>query len=89
MRISKFTEEQIVALLREAEKGEQTIQALAKDRGITEQTFYRWRKKYGGVEAQDLKRMRELEKENSRLKRIVGELSLDVAALKELNAKKW
>lgn len=89
MRQSKFTEEQIVALLREAEKGELTIQALAKDRGITEQTFYRWRKKYGGVEVQDLKRMRELEKENSRLKRIVGELSLDVAALKELNAKKW
>lgn len=89
MRQSKFTEEQIVALLREAEKGELTIQALAKDRGITEQTFYRWRKKYGGVEPQDLKRMRELEKENSRLKRIVGELSLDVAALKELNAKKW
>lgn len=89
MRPSKFTEEQIVALLREAEKGEQTIQALAKDRGITEQTFYRWRKKYGSVEVQDLKRMRELEKENSRLKRIVGELSLDVAALKELNAKKW
>lgn len=89
MRQSKFTEEQIVALLREAEKGELTIQALAKERGITEQTFYRWRKKYGGVEAQDLKRMRELEKENSRLKRIVGELTLDVAALKELNAKKW
>jgi putative transposase len=89
MRQSKFTEEQIVALLREAEKGEQTIQALAKDRGITEQTFYRWRKKYGGVDANDLKRMRELEKENARLKRIVGELSLDVAALKELNAKKW
>jgi putative transposase len=59
------------------------------DRGITEQTFYRWRKKYGGVEPQDLKRMKELEKENSRLKRIVGELALDVAALKELNAKKW
>jgi putative transposase len=89
MKESKFTEEQIVALLREAEKGEQTIEALSKDRGITAQTFYRWRKKYGGVDTQDLKRMRELEKENARLKRIVGELSLDVAALKELNAKKW
>jgi putative transposase len=89
MRQSKFTEEQIVALLREAEKGEQSVQALAKDRGISEQTFYRWRNKYGGVDTKDLKRMRELEKENQRLKHIVGELTLDNAALKALNAKKW
>ncbi|MGA2083056.1 MAG: transposase [Holophaga sp.] len=89
MRQSNFTEEQIVALLREAEKGEQTIEALAKAKGISEQTFYRWRKKYGGVDAKDLKRMKELEKENASLKRIVGELTLDLAAVKALNAKKW
>lgn len=89
MRQSKFTEEQIVALLREAEKGEQTIEVLAKAKGISEQTFYRWRNKYGGVDTKDLKRMRELEKENQRLKHIVGELTLDNAALKALNAKKW
>ena len=89
MRQSKFTEEQIVTLLREAEKGEQTIEALARTTGVTVQTFYRWRNKYGGVDTKDLKRMRELEKENHRLKHIVGELTLDVAALKELNAKKW
>jgi putative transposase len=89
MRQSKFTEEQIVSLLREAEKGEQTIEVLAKAKGISEQTFYRWRNKYGGVDTKDLKRMRELEKENQRLKHIVGELTLDNAALKALNAKKW
>lgn len=89
MRKSKFTEEQVVALLREAEKAEQSIEKLCKERGITPQTFYRWRKKYGQVEVKDLKRMRELERENARLKRIVGELALDNAALKELAGKKW
>ena len=89
MRKSKFTEEQVVGLLREAEKGEQSIEALCRSQGVTPQTFYRWRHKYGGVETKDLKRMRELERENSRLKRIVGELVLDNAALKELTSKKW
>ena len=89
MRKSKFTEEQVVALLREAERGEKAIESLCRERGITTQTFYRWRKKYGGVEVKDLKRMRELERENHRLKRLVGELALDNAALKELNSKKW
>ncbi len=89
MRKSKFTEEQVVALLREAERGEKSIEALCRDRGIAAQTFYRWRQKYGGVDVKDLKRMRELERENARLKRIVGEMALDNAALKELTAKKW
>lgn len=89
MRKSKFTEEQVVALLREAEKTEKPIEALCKAKGITPQTFYRWRKRYGQVEVKDLKRMRELERENGRLKRIVGELTLDNAALKELAGKKW
>lgn len=89
MRKSKFTEEQVVALLREAEKAERPVEALCREKGISAQTFYRWRKKYGGVETKDLKRMRELERENSRLKRLVGEQALDIALLKELNAKKW
>ena len=89
MRKSKFTEEQVVALLREAEKAEKSIEGLCREKGITTQTFYRWRKKYGGVETKDLKRMRELERENARLKRLVGEQALDIALLKELNAKKW
>lgn len=89
MRKSKFTEEQVVALLREAEKGEKSIEAICRDKGIAAQTFYRWRRKYGGVDTKDLKRMRELERENARLKRIVGEQALDISALKELASKKW
>ena len=89
MRKSKFTEEQVVALLREAEKGEKTIEGLCREKGIAAQTFYRWRRKFGGVEVKDLKRMRELERENTRLKRIVGEQALDISALKELTSKKW
>jgi len=89
MRKSKFTEEQVVALLREAEKAEKPIEGLCREKGISAQTFYRWRKKYGGVDTKDLKRMRELERENARLKRLVGEQALDIALLKELNAKKW
>lgn len=72
MRKSKFTEEQVVALLREAEKAEKPIEGLCREKGISAQTFYRWRKKYGGVDTKDLKRMRELERENARLKRLVA-----------------
>ncbi len=89
MRKSKFSDEQIVALLREAEKAEKSIEALCREKGIASQSFYRWRKKYGGVDTKDLKRMRELERENTRLKRIVGEQALDISALKELAGKKW
>lgn len=89
MRKSKFTDEEIVALLREAEKAEKSIEALCREKGIAPQSFYRWRKKYGGVDMKDLKRMRELERENTRLKHIVGEQALDISALKELAGKKW
>lgn len=88
MRTSKFTEEQIVGLLREAEKGEQTVDALCRARGITAQTFYRWRKKYGGVEISDVRHMRQLEKENAQLKRLLAERELDIAALKTVLRKK-
>ena len=71
------------------EKAEKSIEALCREKGITAQTFYRWRRQYGGVEVKDLKRMRELQRENARLKRIVGEQALDIAALKDLTGKKW
>ncbi|PLS81504.1 MAG: IS3 family transposase, partial [Chloroflexi bacterium] len=70
MKMSTFTEEQIVQILREAETGEQTIGRVCRTHGISENTFYTWRKKYGGVDVAAIKRLRELEHENVRLKRI-------------------
>lgn len=88
MRTSKFTEEQIVGLLREAEKGEEKLEALCRACGITAQTFYRWRKKYGGIEVSDLRKMRQLERENAQLKQLLAERELDIAALKAVVRKK-
>ena len=88
MRTSKFSEEQIVGLLREAEKGEQTLDALCRARGITVQTYYRGRKKYGGIEVSDVRHMRQLERENTQLKRLLAERELDIAALKTILRKK-
>lgn len=88
MRTSKFTEEQIVGLLREAEKGEEKLEALCRARGITVQTYYRWRKKYGGIEVSDVRKMRQLERENTQLKQLLAERELDIAALKAVVRKK-
>ena len=88
MKTTAFTEEQIVQLLREAETGEQTIGNICRAHGIAENTFYKWRKKYGGVDVTAIKRLRELEQENTRLKRILAERDLEVDVLKEVLAKK-
>lgn len=88
MRTSKFTEEQIVGLLREAEKGEEKLEVLCRGRGITVQTYYRWRRKFGGIEVSDVRKMRQLERENSQLKRLLAERELDIAALKAVVRKK-
>ncbi len=88
MKASQFSDEQIVQLLQQAEREEQTIGALCRTAGIAEATFYRWRKKFGGMAVSDVQRLRELEKENSRLKRLLAERDLEVDALKELLAKK-
>lgn len=86
MKGSKHTTEQIIAKLREAEvalaKG-QPVGKVARKLGITEQTYYRWRKEYGGIRTDQAKRLKELEKENGRLKKLVADLSLDNAILKE------
>jgi transposase-like protein len=82
----RYRPEQIVSMLREAEvelsKG-QSIMVVAKKLGITDQTYYRWRKEYGGMKVDQAKRLKELEQENARLKRVVADLSLDNAILKE------
>jgi transposase-like protein len=88
MARKRFTSEQIITKLREAEilvnQGSTVIQAVRK-LGISEQTYYRWRKEYGGMRIDQAKRLKELEQENARLKKLVADLSLDNAILKEVN----
>ena len=88
MKASQFSNEQIVQILHQAERDEQSIGALCRAHGIAEATFYRWRKQFGGMAVSEVQRLRELEKENSRLKRLLAERDLEVDALKELLAKK-
>lgn len=80
----RFGEEQIVRMLRQAEARNQTVAEVCKSHGVSEQTWYRWKKKFGQMEVPDVRRLRELEKENSRLKRIVAERDLEIDALKEV-----
>jgi putative transposase len=89
MKKNRFSEEQIIGILKEAEQGGKEIRELSRQHGITEQTFYRWRQKYGGLSVSEAYRLRELEKENSRLKRIVADRDLEIDAMKELLTKKW
>jgi len=84
----RFTEEQIIAVLREAEAGAKVAELLRKH-GISEAPFYNWKAKYGGMTVSDAKRLKELETENSRLKKLLVEAELDKSALKELLSRKW
>jgi len=84
----RFTEEQIIRILQEGEQAE-NIREVCRRHNLTEQTFYRWRNKYGGMEVSEIKRLRELEKENAELKKIVAEQMLDIRMLKDVNSKKW
>ncbi len=88
MKLSSFSEEQIVQILRAAETGEQTIGTVCRAHGISENTFYKWRKKYGGADVSAIKRLRDLEQENARLKRILAERDLEIDVIKEVLAKK-
>ena len=88
MKQGQFSQEQIVAILHQAEKGEATIQAICREHGIAETTFYRWRKAYGGMTVSEASRLKELEKENARLKRLLAERDLALDALQEYLQKK-
>jgi putative transposase len=87
MRKSKYTEHQIIDVLRRAEAGV-PVKDLCRELGISSATFYQWRSKFGGMEASDLKRLRDLEDENRRLKQMYAELSLDHRVLKDIIEKK-
>ena len=87
MKKSKFSEHQIVSILKEVEQG-QKVADVCRQRGISAGTYYKWKSKYGGMEASDLRKMRELEAENSRLKKMYADLSLVHDALKDAMAKK-
>lgn len=88
MKGKRFTEEQIISILKEHEAGTKVVD-LVRKHSVSEQSIYRWKSKYGGMEVSEAKRLRELEQENARLKKLLAEAELDKAMLKDVISKKW
>ena len=87
MREVRFTEEQMVAIMGEADR--EPVAVVAKRHGISEQTIYVWRKRFGGLQSNDVRRLKQLEAENARLKKLVAERDLEIEVMKEVAAKNW
>ncbi|HEX2973903.1 MAG TPA: transposase [Tepidisphaeraceae bacterium] len=83
----RFTEEQIAGILREGQTGQKTVEQLCREHGVSEATYYGWKRKYGALNEPEVKRLRELEKENARLKRLLAERDVEIDAMKEFLLK--
>ncbi len=88
-KTKRHSTEQIIAVLRAAETCGKPIQDFVREKGISEQTFYRWRSRYGGMDVNDSRRLKELEHENARLKKMVADRDLEIDVMKEIAKKKW
>ncbi len=88
MKRKRYSEEQIIGILKEAEAG-LAVSDLLRKHGIAQGTFYRWKAKYGGLDVSEAKRLKALEDENRRLKRLVADQALDIQILKDVSSKKW
>jgi putative transposase len=89
MKRKRFSEEQIVGILRAVEQSGKSVPEACREQGIAENTYYRWRRRYGDAGVPEMRRLRELEKENARLKRLVAERDLEIDAMKELLSGNW
>jgi len=88
MKRSRFSDEQVIGILKEQESGAVTAD-VCRRHGISEATFYKWKAKFGGLEVSEAKRLRTLEEENGKLKKLLAEAMLDIAVLKDISSKKW